>query len=149
MKFYCIDHKSVLNSGEFVYLGVFYNSSMCVCTYVPVVFLCSSPTAVSLPPENLMTDATNVSITVMWDVPSDSNGIVSGYRVAILLGLELSAKNVTETTFATEFVGLNPFTNYSISVRAYTDGGRILGDVAMVNATTDIGGMLNFLILYH
>jgi len=88
-----------------------------------------------------MATVTNMSVTVMWEEPTDANGVVSRYRVAISLDSELSARNVTGTPLETVFRDLKPFTNYSISVRAFTDSGRIPGEVAMENVTTEIGGM--------
>ena len=72
-------------------------------------------------------NASSTSILVQWEeVPAaDQNGIILSYTVtykALLNGIELT-KNVTAPTTEATLTNLNEYTNYSITVFAWTAKG--------------------------
>lgn len=70
----------------------------------------------------------------------DANGIISGYLVTLTLGVNIqSTENVTSDTREVVFDNLNPFTNYTATVRAITGTDMILGNIADEEFTTSIG----------
>ena len=95
---------------------------------------------VSLPPAALTVEATNTSMNATWLPPSDANGVIAFYRTSIALNSSLVEVNTSVEVLTVVFDDLKPFTNYTVAVRAVTDGGRIMGDVVVENVTTLVGG---------
>ena len=74
----------------------------------------------------------------MWSPPADANGVILHYLISLSNSMSTMVNNSTLTV---EFTGLVPFTNYSVSVRAFTgDGGTIEGMSVMQSFMTDMGG---------
>ena len=95
-----------------------------------------------------MTEPSNVSVSVTWSEPLDANGIISGYLITIDLdNVQLTNETTDNSTFMTIFESLEPFTNYTVSVRAVTGNGAILGNIAMVDIMTASGGTFDKTIL--
>ncbi|XP_068083883.1 cell adhesion molecule Dscam1 [Anabrus simplex] len=84
----------------------------------------------SLPPENVQCTAlTSQSLQVTWEPPplEGRNGIIQGYKVSHQPAEEWYESNDQETkvttSFKTTIPGLYKYTNYSISVLAFTASG--------------------------
>ena len=79
-------------------------------------------TIVPTPPLNVrIQDITSTSVTVTWEPPQNSNGRLLGYQIgyASSNGFVLDVLNVNTW----KLTGLNPFTKYTIFVRAKTAAG--------------------------
>ena len=103
-------------------------------------YILSSP-PVSEPPLNLTTVPSNTTVSVMWSPPADANGVVSTYLISLFDSMSILIQNqtVVSSTLTVEFTGLAPFTNYTVSVRAFTGDG-IEGMSAMKSFMTNVGG---------
>ncbi|KAL5477471.1 hypothetical protein EMCRGX_G024272 [Ephydatia muelleri] len=87
---------------------------------IPVMI--STLESVPTPPLNVrIQDITSTSVTVTWEPPQNSNGRLLGYQIgyASSNGLVLDVLNVNTWNLT----GLNPFTKYTIFVRAKTAAG--------------------------
>ena len=79
----------------------------------------------SAPPANVKgNNSSSTSILVQWDeVPeNDKNGIIKGYNITYKdwrTGVE-KTQSVVAPTRQVDLTGLNKFTNYNISVLAFT-----------------------------
>ena len=80
------------------------------------------------------------SITVTWQVPATTNGIIIRYEVTVSSSSLTSSGqgdvNVTDTSFMATM--LSPFTGYTFEVAAVTGAGR--GASVTITATTDEDG---------
>ncbi|KAM8974303.1 LOW QUALITY PROTEIN: phosphatidylinositol phosphatase PTPRQ [Pelodytes ibericus] len=75
------------------------------------------------PPQYLrVIDVNATGITLDWRPPSEPNGIITHYEIIYTNSTVLLAENSTSTMFSIS--GLNPYTLYNISVRAYTKFGH-------------------------
>nr|XP_053630406.1 cell adhesion molecule DSCAML1-like [Cherax quadricarinatus] len=84
--------------------------------------------APSLPPETIRCEATSAkSVSVAWRPPpgQGQNGLIKGYRVLYMPASQYSDEEAQAETAAesTNIFNLEKFTNYSISVLAYTSAG--------------------------
>ena len=87
-----------------------------------------------------MTATANASsVQITWSDPLDANGIIQSYTVVLLSFDGSMLQNESVSTLQQSFADLTPFTNYSASVRALTDGGAIAGSLATVDFTTAVG----------
>ncbi|PSN42210.1 hypothetical protein C0J52_11247 [Blattella germanica] len=108
----------------------------------------------SMPPENVQCSAlTSQSLQVSWDPPpaEGCNGIVRGYKVSHQIAEEWYEKDEQETkvttSLKTTIPSLQKYTNYSISVLAYTS----IGDGIRSPPTycrTEEDGMYYFHVLH-
>ncbi|GFG29264.1 hypothetical protein Cfor_07941 [Coptotermes formosanus] len=94
------------------------------------VTACTQEDAPSLPPENVLCSAlTSQSLQVSWDPPplDGRNGVVMGYKVSHQPAEEWYGKDEQETkvtaSLKTTIQSLRKYTNYSISVLAFTSVG--------------------------
>ncbi|XP_065903553.1 uncharacterized protein [Dysidea avara] len=106
--------------------------------------------AVSDPPGSLFVDEINsTAIIVSWSEPDITNGIITSYEILYSVGniLDTDAISIpvdvtTNTSYHVIIGGLDPFTMYSVAVRAYTRiGGGELTDtfsILTVGAETPI-----------
>ena len=91
-----------------------------------------------------MTATANASsVQITWSDPLDANGIIQSYTVVLLSFDGSMLQNESVSTLQQSFADLTPFTNYSASVRALTDGGAIAGSLATVDFTTAVGCALD------
>ena len=107
--------------------------SITVCSILPLF------TAPSAPLGLWVTDITTDGFILEWNPPSTPNGIIDFYQVELFTAnnLQLPALNlinVSSTSYT--FIGLAPFTGYSVQVCAYTIG---CGDIATLDVMT-LGG---------
>ena len=82
------------------------------------------------PPGSLFVNEINsTAIVVSWSVPDGTNGIITSYEILYSVGNVSSLGNnvasvlvdaTTNTSYQVIIYGLNPFTMYSVAVRAYT-----------------------------
>ena len=87
-----------------------------------------------------MVQPTATSITVTWDPPLDTNGIVSSYEAVLTDSFNDSVTVTTdESTTMVNFTGLMPFTKYLVNVRPFTGDDEIAGDISEISITTSIG----------
>ena len=109
----------------FLYAGVYcllrIKRLVCLLSLVP-----------SKPPQNLTVakdNSTSTSLFIHWrPVPANhQNGIILGYRIMYKKSASedtLKTKNVSARTTATELKNLTKFTEYSITILAYTSKGN-------------------------
>ena len=79
-------------------------------------------------PDGLFVNGINsTAIVVSWSVPDVSNGIITSYEILYSVGnvLDTDAISIpvdvtTSTSYQVIIGGLDPFTMYSVAVRAYT-----------------------------
>ena len=74
------------------------------------------------PPIGLKADNNKAtSITISWQLPHDTNGIIRGYQVGYTPhGESECLHNVAGNTTSTQLTGLRPHTEYTVRVRAIT-----------------------------
>ena len=102
---------------------------------VNVIAALSSPCAIdpSSPLNITITNKTSTSLTVEWSPPLTPNGVILSYQVSYV-GLESvnpvpdsfetnSTLNTNGTMQIVEVVGLSPYSQYSLSVKAFTSAG--------------------------
>ena len=102
-----------------------------VCRGVSVLFVLLSPVP-SKPPQNVTVakdNSTSTSLFIHWrPVPANhQNGIILGYRIMYKKSAgedTLETKNVSARTTTTELKNLTKFTEYSITILAYTSKGN-------------------------
>ena len=90
-------------------------------------------------PLNLTAVPTNTTVTVSWMAPQDPNGIIFTYSVILLdeSSLEVDRMNTSGGMLSVEFSDLDPFSNYTVSVRALTgESGEFVGESATTSFTT-------------
>ena len=86
-------------------------------------------------PSIVSTTETAKSLTIRWEELSqdDQNGVILGYRVTVVAvntNELIAIANVTERNFTQG--GLNEYTNYSVSVAAFTSVGIGNSSVAVI-----------------
>ena len=109
----------------------------------PFPFILLAPSDVSSP---LVVMATSSSITVTWQSPSQTNGLVTFYSVVATpnstVGLSSPAGGAQTTIFNVQtpqmtlqavVTGLQPATTYLVSVAAFTVGGQGMGPPAAIS----------------
>ncbi len=58
----------------------------------------------------------------MWD---DTNGIITGYSIGIINnGSPEKLRNASGSSKSYKFVGLHPYTNYTVRIAAFNKAGR-------------------------
>jgi hypothetical protein len=112
----------------------------------------TDPTA-SSPPTNVRAEATSSqNISVTWGYPTDPRGEIAGYLIrysssSASATLNLTLPSLNNQSEQTQVIGgLVPFTNYSITVRAYSFGDDIIHtgmESAVVVVRTLEAGMQN------
>ena len=105
-------------------------------TGVDAVFkvFCSLPHAASSQPLNLTsTAATDATISLQWSPPDMPNGIITNYKITY------NAMTINTTDDSTTFtlMGLDPFTNHTISVAALNGAGVGLESDSIVVRTEE------------
>jgi len=108
-----------------------YTCVFTVCREVDVLFVLLSPVP-SKPPQNVTVakdNSSSTSLFIHWrPVPANhQNGIILGYRIVYKTSAgedTLKTKNVSARTTATELQNLTKFTEYSITILAYTSKGN-------------------------
>ena len=99
-------------------------------------------------PLSLTAVPTNTTVTVSWMAPQDPNGIIFTYSVILLdeSSLEVDRMNTSGGMLSVEFSDLDPFSNYTVSVRALTgESGEFVGESATTSFMTEIGSMSEIL----
>ena len=94
-------------------------------------------------PLNLTAVPTNTTVTVSWMAPQDPNGIIFTYSVILSDEnfLEVDRMN-SSGMLSVEFSDLDPFSSYTVSVRALTgESGDLVGESATTSFMTEIGSM--------
>jgi len=91
-------------------------------------------------PNNLtVASVMSSSVTVTWEEPTEVNGILSGYRIQVLMGSEvISSDTVPGNTTRFEATSLQPFTEHTLEVAAINGVG--LGDKAVTTVITSEAG---------
>lgn len=92
-----------------------------------------------------------------WDevLPIDRNGIITEYEVLYepleTFGGLLSPLSMNTTNLVVDFMGLVPFTNYNISIRAYTSVGPGPYSEPIANRTLEEGNnnALIYIIIHN
>ena len=100
-------------------------------------------TAPSGPPLNLTATVTPRTMSLVWSPPrvDDRNGIITSYTVICsLAGIVVHRSTTSETRLTV--TGLEPFTNYTCSVRAVTVVGS--GPAVVKNVVTEKGEYFTF-----
>ena len=127
----CVRASTEVGPGNF--------SSMTVRTYPDIS---SPPTAFSF------TSVSSTSISLTWGYPATPQGLIEGYLIMYnATGMEI-VKNITISTTDTGMQnytidGLTPYTEYNISVRAYSFlpglSGPLYGEYSMLIVSTAQG----------
>ncbi|ORU94949.1 MAG: hypothetical protein A6F71_10065 [Cycloclasticus sp. symbiont of Poecilosclerida sp. M] len=85
------------------------------------------------------------SITISWQEPEITNGLITSYRLTISIDSgPLNTNDIEDTTFIADM--LSPFTNYSFEVAAVTSAGT--GMSATTIAITAEDGKLSEINVY-
>ena len=89
----------------------------------------------SSPPTNFTATAVNsTSIKLTWGYPQTPQGLIAGYQIMHNTSLSFNPVNITISTNDSSqqtymFIGLNPFTMYSFTIRAYSYSTRLSAQV--------------------
>ena len=80
----------------------------------------------------------NTSAEISWMPPVNENGIITNYTIEIFSGVQVViSQTLTASDLEYMATGLNPFTNYSVSVYASTSAGA--GETVSEEFMTDTG----------
>jgi len=80
-------------------------------------------------------NASSTSITVMWEPPMTSNGIVRSYRVQYVNGSSTANVNTTNTSIVIDMLEI--YTEYQVQVFATTVAEGVGSNVVMVTTDED------------
>ena len=101
---------------------------MCVCSYI--IYYLPIYTVPGAPDHLFVNEINSTAINVTWSEPDVTNGIIKSYEILYSVGNILDTNVIsipvvvtTNTSYQVIIGGLDPFTMYSVAVRAYTSTG--------------------------
>ncbi len=111
----------------------------CLQNETHILGTCFSPTVPSSAPLNISGEFINsTGLSVSWELPpvEHRNGIIRGFNVTYNSSQDDLQETSVERT-SVDLFGLEEFTNYTISVAAFTDVGTSLTAVIVVQTDSD------------
>lgn len=104
------------------------------------------------PPPDISARSDNSSVLdVLWSpvLQENQNGVILGYLIALSDAWGESLRNVTQNSRQTytQFQGLEPWTNYSVKVSAFTSKGNGPYSASLLANTEEDGRLNNLIIL--
>ena len=104
------------------------------------------------PPTDISARSDNSSVlNVLWSpvLQENQNGVIVGYLIALSDAWGESLRNVTQNSRQTyyQFQGLEPWTNYSVKLSAFTSKGNGPYSASLLANTEEDGRLNNQIIL--
>ena len=92
------------------------------------------------PPHGLSASEGSTSVSLMWSMPLEPNGVIAEYQVQCTGGGQMFPVTVTGSQTTAILTKLVPYTNYSCSITAYTSAGG--GPAATISINTEQDGIM-------
>ena len=120
--------------------------------------MCCNFTVPGIPVDLFADEINSTAIVVSWSEPDVTNGIITLYEILYSVGNVSSLNDTTSvlvdmttnTSYQVIIDGLDPFTMYSVAVRAYTSiGAGELTDIFRVLTDPFSKKMLYYSVVYN